>query len=122
MSDRQFLLTLRVVLVSFTFAALVFALRSKQTMYDMVQNAYTVTLVAALVPLAAGIFWKRANNTGAILSAVFGLVAWLIAAFIAADAAVPPTLVGLAFSILGMVLGAIVPSAAPQAHRHSAPR
>src|SRR6266496_1894027 len=122
MSDRQFLLTLRVVLVSFTFAALVFALRSKQTMYDMVQNAYTVTLVAALVPLAAGIFWKRANSTGAILSAVFGLVAWLIAAFIAADAAVPPTLVGLAFSILGMVLGAIVPSAAPQAHRHGASR
>ncbi len=122
MSDRQFLLTLRVVLVSFTFAALVFALRSKQTMYDMVQNAYAVTLVAALVPLAAGIFWKRANNTGAILSAVFGLVAWLIAAFIAADAAVPPALVGLAFSMLGMLLGAIAPSAAPQAHRHSAPR
>ncbi len=122
MSDRQFLLTLRVVLVSFTCAALVFALRSKQTMYEMVQNAYTVTLVAALVPLAAGIFWKRANNTGAILSAVFGLVAWLIAAFIAADAVVPPTLIGLAFSILGMVLGAVVPSAAPQAHRPSAPR
>jgi hypothetical protein len=53
---------------------------------------------------------------------VYGLVAWLIAAFVAADAAVPPTLVGLAFSILGMVLGAIVPSTAPQAHRHSAPR
>ncbi|TMG69683.1 MAG: sodium:solute symporter [Betaproteobacteria bacterium] len=122
MSDRQFLLTLRVVLVSFTCAALVFALRSKQTMYDMVQNAYTVTLVAALVPLAAGIFWKRANNTGAILSAVFGLVAWLIAAFIAADAAVPPTLVGLGFSVAGMLLGSIVPSAAPQAHRHSTPR
>jgi len=121
MSDRQFLLTLRIVLVSFTLAALVFALRSKQTMYDMVQNSYTVTLVAALVPLAAGIFWKRANNTGAILSAVFGLVAWLIAAFIAADAVVPPALVGLAFSVLGMLAGAIVPSAAPQAYRHSAP-
>ena len=120
MSDRQFLLTLRVVLVSFTFAALVFALLSKQTMYDMVQNAYAVTLVAALVPLAAGIFWKGANNTGAILSAVFGLVAWLIAAFTAADATVPPTLVGLAFSILGMILGAFVASAAP--HRHSAHR
>jgi Na+/proline symporter len=122
MGDRQFLLTLRVVLVSFTCAALVFALHSKQTMYDMVQNAYTVTLVAALVPLAAGIFWKRANNAGAILSAVFGLVAWLIAAFTAPDATVPPTLVGLAFSILGMVLGAVVPSAAPQAHQHGAPR
>src|SRR5438132_10757451 len=122
MTDRQFLLTLRLVLITFTLAALVFALNSKQTMYDMVQNAYTVTLVAALVPLAAGIFWKRANNTGAILSAVFGLVAWLIAAFTAADAAVPPTLVGLGISVAGMRLGSILPSAAPQAHRHGAPR
>ena len=109
MSDRQFLLTLRVVLVSFTLAALLFALNSKRTMYDMVQNAYTVTLVSAFVPLAAGIFWKRANNAGAILSAVFGLLAWLVADYTAADATVPPPLVGLAFSILGMVLGALVP-------------
>jgi Na+/proline symporter len=120
MSDRQFLLTLRIVLVSFTAAALVFALNSKQTMYDMVQNAYTVTLVAALVPLAAGIFWSRANNTGAILSAVFGLVAWAIAAFTAADATVPPALVGLAFSIFGMALGSLLPRPAPAAHPHHA--
>jgi len=121
MSDRQFLLTLRIVLVSFTLAALLFALNSKQTMYDMVQNAYTVTLVAALVPLAAGIFWKRANNTGAMLSSGFGLVAWLIAVFTAPDATVPPALVGLAFSIVGMVMGAFVPRgrAAPHPHHGS---
>jgi SSS family transporter len=118
MSERQFLLTLRVVLVAFTAAALVFALNSKQTMYDMVQNAYTVTLVAALVPLAAGIFWSRANNAGAILSAVFGLAAWMIAAFTAADATVPPALVGLAFSLFGMVLGSLLPLPAPRAHPH----
>jgi Na+/proline symporter len=88
-------------------------------MYDMVQNAYTVTLVAALVPLAAGIFWKKANNIGAILSAAFGLAAWLIAAFTAADATVPPTLVGLGFSIAGMVAGSIVPRPVPQAHHPS---
>jgi len=122
MSDRQFLLTLRVVLVAFTLAALVFALNSKQTMYDMVQNAYTVTLVAALVPLAAGIFWKRANNAGAILSAGLGLVGWMIAAFTAADALVPPTLVGLGFSIAGMAFGALVPRAAPQVHHSGTPR
>jgi SSS family solute:Na+ symporter len=108
MGDRQFLLSLRIVLVFFTLAALVFALHSKQTIYDMVQNAYTVTLVAALVPLAAGVFWKRANNAGAILSAAFGLVAWLIAAFTAAEAVVPPPLVGLAFSVAGMLLGSMV--------------
>jgi Na+/proline symporter len=116
MSDRQFLLTLRVVLVSFTAAALIFALNSKQTMYDMVQNAYTVTLVAAFVPLAAGIFWKRANNLGALLSSVFGLFSWLIAAFLAADATVPPPLVGLLFSIAGMVVGSLVPRGSAVAH------
>jgi Na+/proline symporter len=109
MGDRQFLLTLRLVLVSFTLAALLFALNSKKTMYDMIQNAYTVTLVSAFVPLAAGVFWKRANNTGAILSAVFGLVSWLTADSLAADATVPPPLVGLAFSVAGMVVGSILP-------------
>jgi SSS family solute:Na+ symporter len=121
MSDRQFLLTLRIVLVSFTLAALIFALNSRQTMYDMVQNAYTVTLVAALVPLAAGMFWKRANNTGAVLSAVFGLLAWLVAAFTAADATVPPPLVGLLFSMLGMVLGSVLPRERAVAHGHPHP-
>ena len=109
MGDRQFMLTLRIVLVSFTLAALIFALHSKQTMYDMVQNAYTVTLVAALVPLASGIFWKKSNHAGAILSALLGLAAWLIAAWTAPDATVPPTLVGLGFSVAGMVLGSIAP-------------
>src|SRR5690242_228892 len=90
MSDRQFMLTLRIILVTFTLAALVFALNSKATMYDMVQNAYTVTLVAALVPLAAGIFWKRANNAGALASCVCGLAGWLGAAFFVPEATLPP--------------------------------
>jgi len=124
MSDRQFLLTLRVVLLAFTAAALIFALNSKQTMYDMVQNAYTVTLVAALVPLAGGIFWKRANNLGAILSSLFGLLSWLIATYFAPDATVPPPLAGLSFSIVGMVVGSLVPRdrAVVHAQPNSGPR
>jgi solute:Na+ symporter, SSS family len=121
MSDRQFLLTLRIVLVSFSVAALVFALNSKQTMYDMVQNAYSVTLVAALVPLAAGIFWKRANNTGAIASSLLGLVSWMVAALAAPGATVPPPLVGLAFSLLGMVAGSLLPRPLAHAQSHSRP-
>ncbi len=121
MSDRQFLLTLRIVLVTFTCAALVFALLSKETMYEMVQNAYSVTLVGALVPLAAGIFWKRSNNTGAILSAMFGLVAWLIAEITAPDATVPPPLVGLGFSIGGMLIGSLLPRALRPSSGQAAP-
>jgi len=119
MSDRQFLLTLRVVLLAFTAGALIFALNSKKTMYDMVQNAYTVTLVSAFVPLAAGIFWKRANNLGAILSALAGFIAWIVADYLSTDATVVPApLVGLAFSIVGMVLGSLVPSASAEPAAH----
>ena len=109
MSDRQFLLLLRVVLVTFTLAALLFALNSKSTMYEMVQNAYKVTLVSCIVPLAAGIYWKRASVPGAMLSVVFGLFSWGVAEFTAPEATIPPQLVGLAFSILGMGLGSLVP-------------
>src|SRR5688572_19452548 len=109
MGDRQFLLLLRVVLVVFTLAALLFALNSRSTMYEMVQNAYKVTLVSCVVPLAAGIYWRRATNAGAMLSVVLGLVSWGIAELVAAEATLPPQLVGLAFSILGMVLGSYVP-------------
>ena len=120
MNDKQFLLLLRVVLIIFTLAALLFALNSKSTMYEMVQNAYKVTLVSCIVPLAAGIFWKRANIPGAALSVVLGLASWTIAEWRWADATVPPQLVGLGFSIVGMVLGSFVPQAAavPATHRH----
>jgi SSS family solute:Na+ symporter len=112
LNDKQFMLLLRVILITFTLAALLFALNSKSTMYEMVQNAYKVTLVSCIVPLATGIFWKRANVAGAVLSVVFGLFSWTIAEWIAPEATVPPQLVGLGFSIVGMLLGSLVPRAA----------
>jgi Na+/proline symporter len=104
-----------VVLVAFTLAALLFAASSKSTMYEMVQNAYKVTLVSCLVPLAAGIYWKRAKAAGAALSVAFGLASWLAAEALAADATVPPQLVGLGFSLFGMVIGSLIPRPSPAA-------
>src|SRR3954468_10129210 len=92
MSDRQFMLLLRTVLVTFSLAALLFALNSKSTMYEMVQSAYKVTLVSCIVPLTAGIYWKRANSVGAMVSVVLGLASWGIAEMVAGDATVPPQL------------------------------
>jgi Na+/proline symporter len=94
--------------VAFTIAALVFALLSKKTMYDMIQNAYTVTLVSAFVPLAGGIFWKRATNAGAIVSSLSGLAAWMAVELLFTDPTIPSPLVGLAVSIAGLVLGSLV--------------
>ncbi|MBL8333145.1 MAG: sodium:solute symporter, partial [Rubrivivax sp.] len=109
MGDRQFLLTLRIILVTFTAGALLFALNSKSTMYEMVQNAYNVTLAGAFVPLVAGAFWKRANTQGALASIVFGIGAWLTAANVGSGE-VPPNLIGLFASAIGMVLGSLAPS------------
>ena len=120
MSDQHFLLLLRVVLVLFTAAALLFALNSRSTMYEMVQNAYKVTLVGALVPLAAGIFWKRASVQGAIVSIFFGLTVWLASEFNFADALVPPQINGLAAAILGMLIGSLGPQLISERRSHSA--
>lgn len=110
MSDRQFLLLLRVVLVSFTAFALLFALNSNSTMYEMVQNAYNVTLTGAFVPLVAGAFWKRANTQGALFSVVLGIGTWLTANTVAPEALIPANLVGLLASAMGMLLGSVTPT------------
>ncbi len=128
--DRRFLWMLRTVLFLFSVAATLMAVNSKSTMYEMVQNAYKVTLVAAFVPLACGIYWKRATTQGAIVSIAFGVSIWLLFEFfLPEDAAsrsrhvvrwfgdafldkwsiVPPQLFGLVASCFGMWLGSTLP-------------
>jgi Na+/proline symporter len=110
MSDRQFLLLLRIILVAFTACALVFAMNSTSTMYEMVQNAYNVTLTGAFVPLVAGAFWRRANTQGALCSVVLGVGTWLAFNFLAPETLVPANLLGLAASFVGMLLGSLAPT------------
>ena len=58
-------------------------------MYEMVQNAYNVTLTGAFVPLLAGAYWKRANTQGALCAIVFGVGTWLAANTVAPEATGP---------------------------------
>ena len=109
MSDKRFLVMLRTVLVFFTAGVLIFALNNTSTMYEMVQNAYKVTLVGAFIPLACGIYWHRASTQGALVSALTGLAVWGICEAFFADATVPPQMVGLFASALGMVAGSLAP-------------
>jgi Na+/proline symporter len=109
MSDRQLLMNTRLILVIFTAGALLFALNSTSTMYEMVQNAYNVTLAGAFVPLVAGAYWKRASTQGALLSILLGIGCWIGAANVAPDALVPANLIGLAASAIGMLLGSLAP-------------
>jgi SSS family solute:Na+ symporter len=109
MGDKQLLLNTRIILVTFTAGALLFALNSKSTMYEMVQNAYNVTLAGAFVPLMAGAYWKKATTQGALFSIILGIGTWLAANTVAPEALVPPNLVGFFASIIGMLLGSLAP-------------
>lgn len=109
-SDRHFLWTIRGVVVCFAIAVTLFALNSESGIYDMVSNAYKVTLVAAFVPLVFGLYWKRANTQGALFAIIMGMVSWLLLETFAPEAIMPPQLVGLLMSMAGMVLGSLLPS------------
>jgi SSS family transporter len=108
MGDRQFLLTMRVVLVLFGVGVMAFALASDASIYQMVQNAYKVTLVSAFAPLALGLYWKRSTTAGALAAVVLGLASWLLLEAVAPEALIPPQLVGLGFSFLGMIFGSLL--------------
>ncbi len=109
MSDKRFLLALRLILVGFTAGVLVFALNNTSTMYEMVQNAYKVTLVGAFVPLVCGIYWHRASTQGALLSSLVGLAVWVICERFYVEADIPPQMWGLFASVIGMLVGSFAP-------------
>ena len=127
MSDRHLLWVMRTTLVGFTSLVLVFALNSGLSIFKMVENAYKVTLAGAFVPLVFGIFWKRATSQGALAAILGGLLSWLtIELMIGEASAVPPQLIGLGVSMLGMLAGSLLPQwiahpvAVPPAHGHHA--
>lgn len=120
MGDKQMLRTMRIIVVAFGGMVLWSALHSHSSIMQMVENAYKITLVGAFVPLAFGLYWKRANNQGAMTSIVLGLASWLLMEIIRPDTYWPPQLVGLLFSIAGMVAGTLLPALiVPATQRHS---
>jgi Na+/pantothenate symporter len=84
----------------------------------MVEHAYRITLAGAFVPLAAGLFWRRASNLGASLSIFFGLGVWLMLEASGAELPVEPQLIGLLFSLAGMILGSYISPNPHRQHKH----
>ncbi len=110
MSDRTFLRIMRTVLACFAAVVLAFALNSEASIFKMVENAYKVTLVAAFIPLFAGLYWSRANTQGALLAIVAGLTTWVGLELFGLPGAVwPPQVVGFLMAGAGMLAGSFLP-------------
>jgi SSS family transporter len=116
MSDQQMLRTMRIIVLTFGGFVLWFALNSESSIFHMVEDAYKVTLVGAFVPLAFGLYWKRANNQGALLSIALGICTWLMMEKLGQESYWPPQLIGLLFSIAGMLAGSLLPNMMPRRH------
>jgi Na+/proline symporter len=124
MSQKKLLWITRSVVVAFTVLVVAYSLwslESETSIHEMVANAYKITLACAFVPLLAGLYWKRATNTGAGLSILLGLVVWIAMEFIAPEAALPPQFAGLIASATGMIAGSLGPQLkfASQPHHRS---
>jgi Na+/proline symporter len=124
MGDHRFLWVMRACLVGFAGLVLMVALNSESSIFEMVENAYKVTLAGAFVPLLAGILWKRATTQGALAAIFGGLLSWLMVevliahgdgggeyayALMVGEEGVPPQLIGLAISAVGMIAGSLLP-------------
>jgi SSS family solute:Na+ symporter len=121
MSDRQRLVAMRVTLVIFAFAVLAYAIALQGTsIYELVSGAYQVTLVGAFVPLAFGLYWKRATTQGAVSSIAAGVAVWI--SFFPQISVwgefFPGQLAGLLAAIVGMVVGSLAPQVLTDRREH----
>lgn len=110
MTDQKLLKITRLSVLVFALIVLAISLNSELSIFEMVENAYKVTLVGAFIPLLAGVYWKRANTNGALCSTTLGIAVWLVCEVIIpeGEAACPPQLAGFVASAIGMVAGSLL--------------
>ncbi len=109
-SDRQNLMTMRITVLLFSAAVLVYAIRMQGTpIYELVSGAYQVPLVGAFVPLACGLYWQRATTQGAVAAVMLGVSTWLLFLAMPWGAVFPAQLAGVLAAFAGMVTGSLAP-------------
>ncbi len=111
-SDRQELKAMRITVLVFSLLVLGYAIWMQgSSIYEMVSGAYQVTLVGAFVPLAFGLYWKKATTQGALFAIVLGLLSWGLFLATPAGEEFPAQLAGVLASLGGMLIGSLGPQA-----------
>lgn len=105
LSDQQLLQIMRISVVGVAVCSALMALWSAN-IYDLVAQSSALSLVSLFVPLTAGLYWNKASKTGAFLSIILGMGAWLVFELMGSE--IPSLILGLLVSILGMILGSLI--------------
>ncbi|SFD98566.1 sodium:solute symporter family protein [Spirosoma endophyticum] len=109
-SDQDLLKTIRWTVVIITIICVLMSTTRDTNIFDLVGESSAFSLVSLFVPLAAGIYWKRATLTGCLYSMVTGFCVWLLCLW--QETTYSPMLWGLLASTLGMVGGSLLSKSA----------
>lgn len=102
LSDKQLLYTTRISILLFSAISTIMACVNSD-IYELVGMSSIVSLVSLFIPLVFGMYWKRANSIGALLSIVIGILVWLY--FQILPSSIPSLVPATLASMVAMVLG-----------------
>ncbi len=99
-NDRTRLLATRIAIPVIGTVAVYVALEV-QVVYDLVQDANSALLVSVVIPFVCGIWWKKANRTGALAAMGVGFLTWVLA--ILFEPGLPGDMLGLITCLVTMI-------------------
>jgi Na+/proline symporter len=102
LGDKQLLKIIRLSIIVITIICIFMAANS-ESIFELVAESSSFSLVSLFIPLIAGIYMKSANQPGCILSMIAGLAVWMVC--ISVETEYPPILYGLLASGMGMLAG-----------------
>ena len=100
-SDRLRLIWTRAAIPMFGSISIYVALKV-QVVYNLILDANSVILVCVTIPFIVGVWWPRANRTGALASMAVGFLTWLLAILYAPD--LPGDLLGLLLGLITILI------------------
>lgn len=104
LTDRQLLRIMRLSVLGVALCSALMAGR-ESNIFRLAEQSSSLSLVALFVPLAAGLYWKKASDKGALASVSLGMLVWMACSYYDHE---QPILPGLLASVLGMLLGSFL--------------
>lgn len=105
LTDQALLKTIRWTVVVITLICVWMSTTRDTNIFDLVGESSAFSLVSLFVPLLAGLYWRRANRLGCLLSMSLGFSVWLLCLWL--ETGFPPMLWGLIASTGGMLAGSL---------------
>jgi len=100
-TQRAELLVARLAIPTFGIISIFIALKI-QVVYDLMLDANILGLAAIIVPFVVGVWWRKANRTGALSAMGAGISAWLLTLIVAPS--LPADFIGLGASLITMLV------------------